>query len=58
MKQFRDLRLNDPVIDSKGRPSKVYDIDRNIRSVITDKHSRKWRDFHEVELPQPEKQTI
>ena len=51
VKEYRNLRLNDSVIDEKGKITKVYDIDRNTRTVKTSRYGNRWRDFHEVELP-------
>lgn len=51
VQEYRNLRLNDSVLDEKGNITKVYDIDRNTRTVKTSRYGNRWRDFHEVELP-------
>lgn len=55
LQEFRELRLNDAVIDENGNVTKAYDIDRNKRAVKTCKYGGRWRHFTEVTLPDGQK---
>lgn len=51
VQEYRNLRINDPIIDKKGNLTKAYDIDRNARTIKTSLYGGGWRDFHEIQLP-------
>lgn len=56
LQEFKDLRLNDEVIDEKGNRTKAYDIDRNTKMVKVVKLGWGWRPYQEVGLPGEESQ--
>lgn len=51
LQEFRELRLNDDVIDDRGRATKAYDIDRNKRMVKVIKQGGGWKPYQTVSLP-------
>lgn len=51
--EFRNLKLNDPVLDCRGRLAKAYDIDRANGTVKTNAFGGSWRSFHKVKLVKP-----
>lgn len=53
LQEFMNLRLDDPVLDSRKRIAKVYDIDRSKRTIKTSRFGGCWRGFRDVELPEP-----
>lgn len=55
LQEFRELRLNDAVIDKKGNLTKAYDIDRNARKIKVFRLGGGWQHFTEVELPDERK---
>lgn len=54
LQEFMNLRLNDPVLDSKKRISRAYDIDRSKRLVKTSRLGGCWRYYKDVNIPAPE----
>lgn len=50
LQEFRELRLNDTVIDKKGNLTKAYDIDRTSRRIKVFRLGGGWQHFTEVEL--------
>lgn len=55
IQEFRELRLNDAVIDKKGNLTKAYDIDRISRRIKVARLGGGWQHFTEVGLPEERK---
>ena len=52
--EYRNLRLNDPVVIKQGILVKACDIDRNARTIKVGNKNGGWRSYHEVMIPTAE----